>query len=146
MPLAENPVERAVALRNKKYRPDGTKNLSPSETSQIITSFIYKRLREGATKSLLKKELMRTFSLKANRADAYLCSVNSLLKRSAEEVRAETNDYLITNVQAILEDAVASGNKNAALKAAELLAKLTGALDEKPDVDVNVNLGFDYGE
>lgn len=109
-----------------------------------IKKYVYKKLRSGAVPKFLIEEVMEKYALGESQARRIVYDCNATLNTTVEEMANEAASYVMRNLQKLTEDAIGAGDRKSAIKSMELLAKITKITDDRPNITVNANFGFDF--
>ena len=109
-----------------------------------IKKYVYKKLRSGAVPKFLIEEVMEKYELGYDMSKKIVYDCNSILNTTVEEMANEAASYVMRNLQKLTEDAIEAGDRKSAVKSMELLAKITKITDDRPNITVNANFGFDF--
>ena len=119
-------------------------NNKEQSASKDMKKYIFKKLRSGAVPKFLIEDVMEKYALGESQARRIVYDCNATLNTTVEEMAGEAADYVIRNLQKIAEDALEDGDRKNAIKSMELLAKITKITDDRPNITVNANFGFDF--
>lgn len=108
--------------------------------------WIANQLRRGRTAASLIPVVSEKFGIAESTAYNNVYEVNGLLNKSLKDLSDKSADYVLTNLQRIVEDTTDAGETALTLKALEQIAKTTKLYSDKEQPDVNINIGFDFGE
>lgn len=106
---------------------------------------IMRMLGEGKTKWTIISEVMRRWGVAEKTAKTY---VNDCYKFVADSYREDTEslrEILVHRLESMVEDAISSRDRKSALKAYEMLAKISGVLDDKIRLEGETTIKFDFG-
>ena len=109
-----------------------------------IKKHVFKKLRSGAVPKFLIEEVMEKYALGESQARRIVYDCNATLNTTVEEMANEAASYVMRNLQKLTEDAIGAGDRKSAIKSMELLAKITKITDDRPNITVNANFGFDF--
>ena len=109
-----------------------------------IKKYVYKKLRSGAVPKFLIEEVMEKYELGYDMAKKIVYDCNSILNTTVEEMVQDAANYVMKNMQKVVEDALADNDRRNAIKGMELIAKVTKITDDRPNSTVNANFGFDF--
>ena len=109
-----------------------------------IKKYVYKRLRSGAVPKFLIEEIAEKYQLSESQANRIVYDCNSILNTTVEEMVQDAANYVMKNMQKVVEDALADNDRKNAIKGMELIAKVTKITDDRPNITVNANFGFDF--
>lgn len=108
--------------------------------------WIADKLKRGRTAASLIPVVAEKFGIAESTAYNNVYEVNGLLNKSLKELTEKSADYVITNLQRIVEDTTDAGETQLTLKALDQIAKATKLYNDRDQQDVNINIGFDFGE
>ena len=109
-----------------------------------IKKFVYKKLRSGAVPKFLIEDVMEKYELGYDMAKKIVYDCNSILNTTVEEMVQDAANYVMKNMQKVVEDALADNDRKNAIKGMELIAKVTKITDDRPNITVNANFGCDF--
>lgn len=109
-----------------------------------IKKYVYKKLRSGAVPKFLIEEVMEKYELGYDMSKKIVYDCNSILNTTVEEMVQDAANYVMKNMQKVVEDALADNDRKNAIKGMELIAKVTKITDDRPNITVNANFGFDF--
>lgn len=119
-------------------------NNKEQSASKDMKKYIFKKLRSGAVPKFLIEEVMEKYDLGESQARRIVYDCNATLNTTVEEMANEAASYVMRNLQKLTEDAIGAGDRKSAIKSMELLAKITKITDDRPNITVNANFGFDF--
>ena len=119
-------------------------NNKEQSASKDMKKYIFKKLRSGAVPKFLIEDVMEKYALGESQARRIVYDCNATLNTTVEEMANEAASYVMRNLQKLTEDAIEAGDRKSAVKSMELLAKITKITDDRPNITVNANFGFDF--
>ena len=119
-------------------------NNKEQSATKDMKKYIFKKLRSGAVPKFLIEEVMEKYALGESQARRIVYDCNATLNTTVEEMANEAASYVMRNLQKLTEDAIGAGDRKSAIKSMELLAKITKITDDRPNITVNTNFGFDF--
>lgn len=119
-------------------------NNGEQSATKDMKKYIFKKLRSGAVPKFLIEEVMEKYALGESQARRIVYDCNATLNTTVEEMANEAASYVMRNLQKLTEDAIGAGDRKSAIKSMELLAKITKITDDRPNITVNANFGFDF--
>ena len=119
-------------------------NNKEQSASKDMKKYIFKKLRSGAVPKFLIEDVMEKYDLGESQARRIVYDCNATLNTTVEEMANEAASYVMRNLQKLTEDAIEAGDRKSAVKSMELLAKITKITDDRPNITVNANFGFDF--
>lgn len=119
-------------------------NNKEQSATKDMKKYIFKKLRSGAVPKFLIEEVMEKYALGESQARRIVYDCNATLNTTVEEMANEAASYVMRNLQKLTEDAIGAGDRKSAIKSMELLAKITKITDDRPNITVNANFGFDF--
>ena len=119
-------------------------NNKEQSATKDMKKYIFKKLRSGAVPKFLIEEVMEKYELGYDMSKKIVYDCNSILNTTVEEMANEAASYVMRNLQKLTEDAIEAGDRKSAVKSMELLAKITKITDDRPNITVNANFGFDF--
>ena len=119
-------------------------NNKEQSATKDMKKYIFKKLRSGAVPKFLIEGVMEKYSIGESQARRIVYDCNATLNTTVEEMANEAASYVMRNLQKLTEDAIEAGDRKSAVKSMELLAKITKITDDRPNITVNANFGFDF--
>ena len=119
-------------------------NNKEQTVTKDMKKYIFKKLRSGAVPKFLIEDVMEKYALGESQARRIVYDCNATLNTTVEEMANEAASYVMRNLQKLTEDAIGAGDRKSAIKSMELLAKITKITDDRPNITVNANFGFDF--
>ena len=119
-------------------------NNKEQSATKDMKKYIFKKLRCGAVPKFLIEEVMEKYSIGESQARRIVYDCNATLNTTVEEMANEAASYVMRNLQKLTEDSIEAGDRKSAVKSMELLAKITKITDDRPNITVNANFGFDF--
>lgn len=119
-------------------------NNNEQSATKDMKKYIFKKLRSGAVPKFLIEDVMEKYALGESQARRIVYDCNATLNTTVEEMANEAASYVMRNLQKLTEDAIGAGDRKSAIKSMELLAKITKITDDRPNITVNANFGFDF--
>ena len=119
-------------------------NNKEQSATKDMKKYIFKKLRSGAVPKFLIEEVMEKYELGYDMSKKIVYDCNSILNTTVEEMVQDAANYVMKNMQKVVEDALADNDRKNAIKGMELIAKVTKITDDRPNITVNANFGFDF--
>ena len=119
-------------------------NNKEQSATKDMKKYIFKKLRSGAVPKFLIEDVMEKYELGYDMAKKIVYDCNSILNTTVEEMVQDAANYIMKNMQKVVEDALADNDRKNAIKGMELIAKVTKITDDRPNITVNANFGFDF--
>lgn len=119
-------------------------NDKEQSATKDMKKYIFKKLRSGAVPKFLIEEVMEKYELGYDMSKKIVYDCNSILNTTVEEMVQDAANYVMKNMQKVVEDALADNDRKNAIKGMELIAKVTKITDDRPNITVNANFGFDF--
>ena len=119
-------------------------NNKEQSATKDMKKYIFKKLRSGAVPKFLIEEVMEKYELGYDMSKKIVYDCNSILNTTVEEMVQDAANYIMKNMQKVVEDALADNDRKNAIKGMELIAKVTKITDDRPNITVNANFGFDF--
>lgn len=119
-------------------------NNKEQSATKDMKKYIFKKLRSGAIPKFLIEDVIEKYALGESQARRIVYDCNATLNTTVEEMANEAASYVMRNLQKLTEDAIEAGDRKSAVKSMELLAKITKITDDRPNITVNANFGFDF--
>lgn len=105
--------------------------------------FITQQLKKGRLPKEVIEMVMEKYDVNRDWAASLTYSCNAQIKESLKDLYDDAADYLTSNLQALAADALEKNDRKSALKAYELLAKITKVGSEDGKIDFNIHFDFD---
>ena len=119
-------------------------NNKEQSATKDMKKYIFKKLRSGAVPKFLIEDVIEKYDIGESQARRIVYDCNATLNTTVEEMANEAASYVMRNLQKLTEDAIEAGDRKSAVKSMELLAKITKITDDRPNITVNANFGFDF--
>ena len=119
-------------------------NNKEQSATKDMKKYIFKKLRSGAVPKFLIEDVVEKYDLGESQARRIVYDCNATLNTTVEEMANEAASYVMRNLQKLTEDAIEAKDRKSAIKSMELLAKITKITDDRPNITVNANFGFDF--
>ena len=119
-------------------------NNKEQSATKDMKKYIFMKLRSGAVPKFLIEEVMEKYELGYDMSKKIVYDCNSILNTTVEEMVQDAANYVMKNMQKVVEDALADNDRKNAIKGMELIAKVTKITDDRPNITVNANFGFDF--
>ena len=119
-------------------------NNKEQSATKDMKKYIFKKLRSGAVPKFLIEEVMEKYELGYDMSKKIVYDCNNILNTTVEEMVQDAANYIMKNMQKVVEDALADNDRKNAIKGMELIAKVTKITDDRPNITVNANFGFDF--
>ena len=119
-------------------------NNKEQSATKDMKKYVFKKLRSGAVPKFLIEDVMEKYSLGESQARRIVYDYNATLNTTVEEMANEAASYVMRNLQKLTEDAIEAKDRKSAVKSMELRAKITKITDDRPNITVKANFGFDY--
>lgn len=108
--------------------------------------FINKHLRRGKLPAQVIELVMEEYDLAYDTSYQLVYAVNKEIKDSLKELSDNAAEYLMNNLQSLAEESLEDKDRKTAIKAYELLAKITKVGQEENKTTINLNFGFSFDE
>lgn len=108
--------------------------------------FINKHLRRGKLPAQVIELVMEEYDLAYDTSYQLVYAVNKEIKDSLKDLSDNAAEYLMNNLQSLAEQSLEDKDRKTAIKAYELLAKITKVGQEENKTTINLNFGFDFSE
>ena len=119
-------------------------NNKEQSATKDMKKYIFKKLRSGAVPKFLIEDVIEKYDIGESQARRIVYDCNATLNTTVEEMANEAASYVMRNLQKLTEDSIEAGDRKSAVKSMELLAKITKITDDRPNITVNTNFGFDF--
>lgn len=165
MPLAKSHYDPDKNKRcAKPSKVNGNVFLNPRyKKSELLIEEIYVDICNGASRSDVMQKLTDGLYESCNgkkygiaQAQSYWTAAMSRFQYDAQLSTEEIRDLLLGRYNAVYQDAIDGGDRNAAIRVLDSLSKIAGLFDSKQpmtavqinsnDKQVNINFGFDNDE
>ena len=104
--------------------------------------FVFNKLKKGWKVKDIVEELIDKYQLSENYANKFAYSCNKEFNESLKEISDSAANYCIGVLQGIVVDSLEEKERSSALKAIDLLQKVTKVGGEDTNKDLNIRFTF----
>ena len=104
--------------------------------------FVFNKLKKGWKVKDIIEELIDKYQLSENYANKFAYSCNKEYNESLKEISDNAASYCIGTLQGIICDSLEEKDRSSALKAIDLLQKVTKVGSDNPQQDLNIRFSF----
>ena len=104
--------------------------------------FVFNKLKKGYKVKDIIEELIDEYQLSENYANKFAYSCNKEYNDSLKEISDSAANYCIGVLQGIVVDSLEEKDRTNALKAIDLLQKVTKVGGDNPQQDLNIRFSF----
>ena len=105
--------------------------------------FVFNKLKKGWKVKDIIEELIDKYQLSENYANKFAYSCNKEYNESLKEISDNAASYCIGTLQGIICDSLEEKDRSNALKAIDILQKITKLTDNTQKVDLDIKFDFD---
>ena len=105
--------------------------------------FVFNKLKKGWKVKDIVEELIDKYQLSENYANKFAYSCNKEYNDSLKEISDNAASYCIGTLQGIISDSLEEKDRSNALKAIDILQKITKLTDNTQKVDLDIKFDFD---
>ena len=105
--------------------------------------FVFNKLKKGWKVKDIVEELIDKYQLSENYANKFAYSCNKEYNESLKEISDDAASYCIGTLQGIICDSLEEKDRSNALKAIDILQKITKLTDNTQKVDLDIKFDFD---
>lgn len=106
--------------------------------------FVFNKLKKGWKPRDIIEEVVDKYKLSNNYAEKFVYDCNKSYNESLKEISDNAANYCIGTLQGIISDSLDEKDRTSALKAIDILQKITKLTDNTQKVDLDIK--FDFGE
>lgn len=104
--------------------------------------FVFNKLKKGWKVKDIVEELIDEYNLSENYANKFAYSCNKEYNESLKEISDSAANYCIGVLQGVISDSLEEKDRSSALKAIDLLQKVTKVGSEDTNRDLNIRFTF----
>lgn len=104
--------------------------------------FVFNKLKKGWKVKDIIEELIDTYQLSENYANKFAYNCNKEFNESLKEISDNAANYCIGVLQGVISDSLEEKDRSNALKAIDLLQKVTKVGSEDTNRDLNIRFTF----
>ena len=104
--------------------------------------YVFNKLKKGYKVKEIIEELIDKYQLSENYANKFAYSCNKEYNESLKEISDNAANYCIGVLQGVISDSLDEKDRASALKAIDLLQKVTKVGGDNPQQDLNIRFSF----
>ena len=104
--------------------------------------FVFNKLKKGWKVKDIVEELIDKYQLSENYANKFAYECNKEYNLSLKDISDDAANYCIGTLQGIISDSLEEKDRSNALKAIDLLQKVTKVGGDNPQQDLNIRFSF----
>ena len=105
--------------------------------------FVFNKLKKGWKVKDIVEELIDEYKLSENYANKFAYECNKEYNLSLKDISNDAANYCIGTLQGIISDSLEEKDRSNALKAIDILQKITKLTDNTQKVDLDIKFDFD---
>ena len=105
--------------------------------------FVFNKLKKGWKVKDIVEELIDEYKLSENYANKFAYDCNKMYNESLKDISNDAANYCIGTLQGIICDSLEEKDRSNALKAIDILQKITKLTDNTQKVDLDIKFDFD---
>ena len=105
--------------------------------------FVFNKLKKGWKVKDIVEELIDKYQLSENYANKFAYNCNKEFNESLKDISDNAASYCIGTLQGIICDSLEEKDRSNALKAIDILQKITKLTDNTQKVDLDIKFDFD---
>ena len=105
--------------------------------------FVFNKLKKGWKPKDIIEELIDKYQLSENYANKFAYNCNKEFNESLKDISDNAASYCIGTLQGIICDSLEEKDRSNALKAIDILQKITKLTDNTQKVDLDIKFDFD---
>ena len=105
--------------------------------------FVFNKLKKGWKVKDIVEELIDKYQLSENYANKFAYDCNKIYNESLKDISNDAASYCIGTLQGIICDSLEEKDRSNALKAIDILQKITKLTDNTQKVDLDIKFDFD---
>lgn len=105
--------------------------------------YVFNKLKKGWKVKEIVEELIDKYQLSENYANKFAYSCNKEFNESLKDISDNAANYCIGVLQGIVVDSLEEKDRTSALKAIDILQKITKLTDNTQKVDLDIKFDFD---
>lgn len=105
--------------------------------------FVFNKLKKGWKPRDIIDEIIDKYQLSENYANKFVYNCNKEFNESLKDISNDAASYCIGTLQGIICDSLEEKDRSNALKAIDILQKITKLTDNTQKVDLDIKFDFD---
>ena len=105
--------------------------------------FVFNKLKKGWKPKDIIEEVIDKYGLTENYANKFVYDLNKMFNDSLKDISDNAANYCIGTLQGIISDSLEEKDRSNALKAIDILQKITKLTDNTQKVDLDIKFDFD---
>ena len=105
--------------------------------------FVFNKLKKGWKPRDIIDEIIDKYQLSENYANKFVYNCNKEFNESLKDISDNAASYCIGTLQGIINDSLEEKDRSNALKAIDILQKITKLTDNTQKVDLDIKFDFD---
>ena len=105
--------------------------------------FVFNKLKKGWKPRDIIDEIIDKYQLSENYANKFVYNCNKEFNESLKDISDNAASYCIGTLQGIISDSLEEKDSSNALKAIDILQKITKLTDNTQKVDLDIKFDFD---
>ena len=105
--------------------------------------FVFNKLKKGWKPRDIIEEIIDKYQLSENYANKFVYECNKEYNLSLKDISNDAASYCIGTLQGIISDSLEEKDRSNALKAIDILQKITKLTDNTQKVDLDIKFDFD---
>lgn len=105
--------------------------------------FVFNKLKKGWKPRDIIEEIIDKYQLSENYANKFVYNCNKEFNESLKDISNDAASYCIGTLQGIISDSLEEKDRSNALKAIDILQKITKLTDNIQKVDLDIKFDFD---
>ena len=105
--------------------------------------FVFNKLKKGWKPKDIIEEVIDKYGLTENYANKFVYDLNKMYNESLKDISNDAASYCIGTLQGIICDSLEEKDRSNALKAIDILQKITKLTDNTQKVDLDIKFDFD---
>ena len=104
--------------------------------------FVFNKLKKGWKPREIIDEIIDKYQLSENYASKFVYNCNKEFNESLKDISDNAANYCIGVLQGVISDSLEEKDRSSALKAIDLLQKVTKVGGDNPQQDLNIRFSF----
>lgn len=105
--------------------------------------YVFNKLKKGWKPKDIIEEIIDKYQLSENYANKFVYNCNKEFNESLKDISDNAANYCIGTLQGIISDSLDEKDRSNALKAIDILQKITKLTDNTQKVDLDIKFDFD---
>lgn len=105
--------------------------------------YVFNKLKKGWKPRDIIEEIIDKYQLSENYANKFVYNCNKEFNESLKDISDNAASYCIGTLQGIISDSLEEKDRSNALKAIDILQKITKLTDNTQKVDLDIKFDFD---